>query len=239
LKQSLILTPAFVLHYRPYSDSSLILELFTLDFGRITCIAKGVKKGKLRKAAILQPFIPLMISFSGKGEVKTLRDCESVENGFRFEGQILYSAYYINELLLKFLHKNDVYHQLFAIYANLLKELSNSDNTEIQLRLFEMRLLTEMGLALQLTHESDSLVPVNETKKYVYKVEDGPVEITSSIELQGNEVMVHGESLLALAQETFEKKIHLQEAKKLMRYVIKYHLDGYQFKSREFFISKF
>lgn len=240
MNKTLSLTPAFVLHRKPFSDNSFIIDFFTLHHGRMTCIAKGVKQGKSKKAAILQSFIPLMISFSGRGEVKTLRECESVENPLKLEDVGLYSAYYVNELLLKFLHKNETHETVFASYAQLLKQLDkNISTTEPLLRQFEINLLSELGYGLQLSCTADSISPIEADKNYIYEPEQGAIEISSiSAQVNGKPV-ISGKTLLAMQQAEFTEQHVVAECKKLMRYLIQHLLGGYNFKSREFFTTKF
>ena len=240
MSKTLSLTPAFILHRKPFSDNSLIIDFFTLHHGRMTCIAKGVKQGKSRKTAILQPFIPLMINFSGRGEVKTLRECESVENPLNLRDVSLYSAYYINELLLRFLQKNEPHETVFASYAQLLKQLfERVDSTELLLRQFEISLLAELGYGLQLSCTADHAAPLEPDKSYIYEPERGAIEISSNAAQVNGKPVISGKTLLAMRQSELTEQNHITECKKLMRYLIQHLLGGYTFKSREFFITKF
>jgi DNA repair protein RecO (recombination protein O) len=234
------LTPAFVLHRKPFSDSSLLVDFFTLQQGRVTCIAKGVKQGKNRKAAILQPFIPLMISLSGRGEVKTLRECEAVENALCLQGITLYSAFYTNELLLKFLQKHEAHEMVFAAYAELLQQLVNAhDSVEALLRIFEVKLLAELGYGLQLSHDAEKSLPIDPRKYYVYELERGPIEVFPGSAFHHGKPLVAGKTLLALLQAELNEQQQIRESKELMRYIIQHLLGGYNFKSREFFTARF
>ena len=240
MNSSLTLSPAYILHRKPYSDSSLIVDFFTLQDGRVTCIAKGVKTAKSRKAAIMQPFIPLMMNYSGRGEVKTLRECEAVSNAFKLEGTTLYSAYYVNELLLKILQKHECHADVFASYAHLLQQLEQaSDSPEALLRNFEIQLLSDIGYGLQLTHEALSSLPVDPEKKYIYELEQGPTETTNHASQVSGKPVISGNTLLALNEASINDPQQLQESKNLMRYVIRHLLGGYNFRSREFFTTKF
>lgn len=240
MNKFLSLTPAFILHRKPFSDNSLIIDLFTLHQGRISCIAKGVKNSKNRKAAILQPFIPLMVSYSGRGEVKTLRECEAMENALTLSGSTLYSAYYVNELLLKFMQKNEVHETVFAAYAQLLEQLQGSaDFTESLLRLFEIKLLSELGYGLQLSHDAGNSQPIKPQKNYIYEPETGPLETDVKSAMFNGKPVISGQTLLALHQSELITQQQVKESKQLMRYIIRYLLGGYNFKSREFFTTKF
>jgi len=234
------LTPAFILHRKPYSDSSLLIDLFSLQYGKITCIAKGVKSGKKQKASILQPFIPLMVSIIGKGEVKTLSVSEAAGNTIKLERNALYSAYYINELLLKFLHKNEAHETVFAAYGELLISLEKNDHgAEKLLRYFEINLLAELGYGLQLIHDANSARLIDPEKKYYYEHDSGPRQFQSDSHLSSNIPVVSGSTLLAMNTQSLSSEQGLKESKLLMRHVIKHLLGGYHFKSRDFFNTNF
>jgi len=234
------LTPAWVLHSRPYSNTSLLVDFFTLNLGRITCVARGVRQKGSRLAGIVQPFIPLVISVSGRGSVKTLGKCESVEHYQVLQGERLYSAYYLNELVLKSLQSSEPHETLFAIYADTVRRFSSgSEDTEPLLRKFELHLLSELGYGLQLDYDVQSGEPIEAGRNYRYEHGVGASEITGSDHLQHSVPVVSGECLLALKDCRLSEKQHLAEAKKLMRYLINHLLGGYHFKSREFFTNRY
>jgi len=234
------LTPAWVLHSRPYSNTSLLVDFFTLNFGRITCVARGVRKKGSRLAAIVQPFIPLVISISGRGAVKTLGKCEAVDSYQALQGERLYSAYYVNELIIKALPVSEAHDHLFAVYAEILEELTaGKAETEFLLRKFELHLLSELGYGLQLDYDVKSGEPIQDNKKYRYEHAGGAIEVTGSEHLQYSIPVISGACLLALKDFRLTEKQHLAEAKKLMRYLINHLLGGYHFKSREFFTNRY
>ena len=234
------LTPAWVLHSRPYSNTSLLVDFFTLNLGRVTCVAKGVRQKGSRLAGIVQPFIPLVISVSGRGAVKTLGKCESVDQFQALQAERLYSAYYLNELVLKALQVSEPHEPLFAIYADSIRELaSGTGNTEVVLRKFELHLLSELGYGLQLDYDVISGQPIEASKQYRYEHGMGAMEVTGSDHFQYSLPVVSGECLLAIKDFRLSEKQHLAEAKKLMRYLINHLLGGYHFKSREFFTNRY
>ncbi len=233
------LTPAWVLHRRPYSNTSLLVDFFTLNFGRTTCVARGVRKKGSRLAAIVQPFIPLVITVSGRGAVKTLGTCEPVDSYQALQGERLYSAYYLNELVLKALQATEPHAPLFAIYAEVLGELaSGHEDTEVLLRKFELHLLAELGYGLQLDHDVKNGVPIQGNKRYRYDHAAGATEVTGGVQIQPSVPLISGECLLALKEFRLTEKRHLCEAKILMRYLINNLLGGYHFKSRDFFTNR-
>ena len=242
-QSSKFLSPAYVLHHRSFSDSSLLIDFFTLQSGRVTCVAKGVKGGKSNKSAILQPFIPLMMNFSGRGEVKTLNQCEAADKPFQLMGNRLFTAFYVNELLLKSLPKNEVFETVFSHYSTLIAHISDSgSHFEATLRLFEKHLLEMLGYGLLLQCDADNGSVIEFSKKYRYIFDKGPVE--ASVEAPGLQTnldqlpLISGETLLAIASGSLENQSQLRESKMLMRYLIKELLGGYIFKSRDFFSLK-
>lgn len=226
------LQPAFVLHRRPYRETSLLVELFTADHGRLGVIARGARRGKSSQQALLQPFVPLLVSWSAAGELGTLSGVEPRTGLPPLQGSRLISAFYINELLLRLLHRHEPHEELFAAYEHVLRQLSGpAQQMEWQLRLFEKALLQELGYGLILEHEADSGIPLQPGIRYNYLPQYGPVQADST--RQG--LNVHGATLLALQQEDhFDAQI-LAEAKQLMRHELHNHLGDRPLRSRELF----
>ena len=140
--------PAYVLHSRPWRESSVIADLFTLNQGRVSVIVKGAQKNQGKqpaKRALVQPFTPLMVSFTGRGELRTSVQLEGAGAPLSILGNGLYSGLYVNELLLKLLALDDPYPNLFAYYQSLLNQLANNEGIEACLRPFEVHLMDELG----------------------------------------------------------------------------------------------
>ncbi|MGB1447506.1 MAG: DNA repair protein RecO, partial [Arenicellales bacterium] len=135
--------PGFVLHWRPYSESSLLLELYSRSYGRITAIAKGARGKKSPYRGTLRPFALITLGWSGKGEVKTLTQGEWAGPGAALAGSGLFCGFYLNELLIKFLHRYDPHERLFDRYWQCIHELLNEGDQECALRYFEKVLLEE------------------------------------------------------------------------------------------------
>ncbi|STQ79125.1 Recombination protein O [Hafnia alvei] len=115
---------AFVLHGRPYSETSLLLDLFTEGHGRVRLLAKGARSKRSSLKGALQPFTPLLVRWGGKGEVKTLRNAEPVSLGLPLTGISLYSGLYVNELVSRVLEQETNYSSLFFDYLNCLQNLA-------------------------------------------------------------------------------------------------------------------
>lgn len=218
------LQPAFILHYRNFRETSLIAEVLTRDFGRFAVVAKGVRTPKSKLGPYIRPFVPVLLSFAGKSDLKTLTHIEPWQSAPKLNDLALYSGFYINELVTYFLHSFDPHPEVFLLYQNTLSELSNTLELEPVLRIFELNLLAQIGYGLQF--DVDTLQqPVSPNKKYYFNADLGPVES----ELGD----FSGSTLLALEARSFPNTATLTEAKKIMRSAINFHLNGKPLKSRE------
>ncbi len=220
------LQPAFILQQRKYRETSLIIDALTRDFGRISLLAKGVRKAKSKTAGMLQPFIPLTISYVGKAELKTLVDVEMVQPFNEIKGLALYCGFYINELVACFLHKYDPHTEVFGCYSECLSSLADDSSMEAALRLFELNLLECAGYGLQLEYD-DHEKPIDSLKRYDFNVGQGPVAVVAG--------QFTGKTLQALSSRELADPQVLSEAKILMRMVIDVYLQGRQLKSRAVF----
>lgn len=226
---------AYILHQRPFRDNSLILDLFTKDYGRLTVVSRGGAAPKSKLKSILRPFQLLFLSWSGKGEMPLLTAAEVASlSGPVLAGDALLSAFYVNELLVKLLHKHDVHDDVFLLYQQVLDCLSGSNQIEICLRLFEKKLLQLLGFEINLTEDADSGESISMEKQYIYFLEHGPVELSSNNQ-SGNQMVIDGSSLLAFSQDDLSSAHVRKQIKILTRYVLGYYLGGKPLKSRELF----
>ena len=221
---------AYLLHRRPYSNSSMLVECFTRELGRFPAIAKGVRSGRSSGVAVLQPFRPLVIRVSGKGEVKTLANFEQTSPGPELNGQVLYSGFYLNELLMRLLARNDPHERLFGIYQQTLERLPMVQQLEMTLRRFELGLLDELGYGLILTHDAESGTDIEREGLYFYELERGAVKV-----MHAKSNVVKGNTLLALAGNGTLDRVGRREARSLMRRVLNHYLGDTPLKSRELF----
>ncbi|MDD5410588.1 MAG: DNA repair protein RecO [Methylobacter sp.] len=220
---SVYLQPAFILQQRKYRETSLIIDVLTRDFGRISLLAKGVRKAKSKTVGLLQPFVPLIISYVGKAELKTLTDVEIIQPFSEIKGLALYCGFYINELVSCFLHKYDPHPEVFGHYKDCLTGLADSSKMEAALRLFELDLMDSVGYGLQLEYDANDK-PIDPLKKYAFTAGQGPIE---SVDGQFS-----GKTLQAISLREFTDPQVLCEAKILMRTVIDVYLQGKPLKSR-------
>lgn len=214
--------PAFVLHSYPYRETSLIVEIYTRNHGRVPLIAKGARRPKSALRGVLLAFQPLLVSWSGRGEVQTLLRAEW-QGGYRLlGGRSLICGFYLNELLLKLLPRHDAHEALFDRYAETLRTLGLKTETEATLRAFEKSLLKELGYALTLDREAETGVPVVAERTYQYVVERGPVPTGRDGGSIGVELL--GQTLLDIQSDNYGSALTQQQSKALMRHIINHHL---------------
>jgi DNA repair protein RecO (recombination protein O) len=239
------LQAAYVLHQRAYRDTSAIIELFTPEQGRVGVVAKGVRGSKPRWRGLLQNFQPLLVSFSQRGELGLLTDAEAQGAALTIPPRLIASGFYLNELLLRLLHRNDAHIELFGWYDTALRELAalgvaenEQAELEITLRRFEIRLLSALGYALVLDHDVQTSVPVQAENEYIYFLEQGPVLRTTDSTLTENNdaqagIKISGQTLLALAANEFPSATVRREAKQLLRAMLGHYLGDKPLQSRQ------
>lgn len=223
------LEPAFVLHTRPYRETSLLVETFSRSHGRLGLIARGARRPKSRMRGLLQLFAPLLLSWRGRGELPTLIGAEATGGALPLTGSAAIVGLYLNELLHRFVHRHDPEPKLFDHYHATLDRIARANDPEPALRIFEKRLLESIGYALELEREADTRMAIEPGVRYRYTADSGPKRWTSDA---SPGVWVSGSTLLALAREQLEDPGTLQEARNLMRSVIDRHCGGRGLASR-------
>ncbi|HEY8244177.1 MAG TPA: DNA repair protein RecO [Casimicrobiaceae bacterium] len=222
---------AFVLHTWPYKETSLIVEAFAEHEGRVAMVARGAKRPRSELHGLLQAFQPVALSWSGAGELKTLIRAEWRGGMPLPSGSALLCGFYLNELVLKLLPREDPHPKLYAIYHDALAELAGGAEQAPVLRRFELALLGELGYALQLATETDTGAPVDPDARYHYAFDRGAQRGAPPPGVRWP--MVRGATLVALAQGRFDDAPTAAEAKRLMREVIDHHLDTRTIQSRK------
>ena len=137
--------PAFILHARPYQETSQIIEVLAREHGRVGIVARGARRPSSRWRSVLQPFQAVRLSWGGRGSLQTLRAAEAASQDAPLQGLALMAAFYLNELILNFTRRGDPHPGLFMAYAEALAELRQGPDPEPALRRFELRLLAEAG----------------------------------------------------------------------------------------------
>lgn len=225
----IVLQPAFILHTRAYRDSSLLVSLLTLQHGHITVLAKGCKS-RPQMRALLSPFISLLVSWSGKGELPVLGKVEPNDISYNLAGTALLSGIYINELLIKLLPQHDPHANVYALYQQTLQKLQH-DSQHLALRIFEKRLLIALGYGLQFDKEANG-DKIDAASWYYFKSGVGFLKSVAHI---GEFELFSGKTLLALHHEQFDSE-SIKDAKKLLQSVLQHVLGNKIINSKSFFI---
>ncbi|WP_279717032.1 DNA repair protein RecO [Chelonobacter oris] len=236
----------FVLHRRPYNETSLLVDLFTEESGRLTVLAKGARAKRSPLKSLLQPFTPLLLRWSGRGDVKILTKTEAAALALPLQHTALYSAFYINELISRVIEIETPYPQLFQDYLTCLTALAVTQGSptanldgqsavkqsaiEPCLRKFEFQLLQTLGYGVDFLHCAGSGLPVDPAMSYQYRAEQGFIA-----SLINNNHTFYGNELLAFATLEFEQKSVLSAAKRFTRMALKPYLGSRPLKSRELF----
>ena len=225
--------PSFVLHSYPYKETSLIVEAFSREHGRVGLVAKGAKRPRSELRGMLQAFMPLALSWGGSTELKTLVKAEWRGGVALPSGRALLSAFYLNELLLKLLAREDPHPLLWDAYEAALMALGDESSPLSQamvLRRFEIRLLAELGYGLPLTHEAGSATPIDPAARYHYAFDQGARRYAAEPGVRWP--IVRGATLLALAEQRYPDSETAAEAKRLMRDVLDHYLESRRIESR-------
>jgi DNA repair protein RecO (recombination protein O) len=224
--------PGFVLHTRPYRETSLLLEVLSREHGRVGLVARGAKSARSRWKNRLQPVRPLLLAWNQRGELGTLTGAEEVATIPPLRGQALMCGLYANELLIRFLHRSDPHPEVFQHYRELISTLASEVPAQALLRVFERDLLRAVGLGLQLELEHGSRRPVDTDAWYEYIPESGPVRRDRNAFPDLH--LVSGAALIALRTGQIAEE-QLRELKLLMRGLIRYHLGDKPLASHELF----
>jgi DNA repair protein RecO (recombination protein O) len=225
--------PGFVLHSYPYKETSLIIDLFSRDHGRVALVAKGAKRPHSKLRGVLQTFQPLQLAWVGKSEVRTLVSAEWVGGLLPLEGAALLCGFYLNELLVKLLARDDPHAPLFDHYMSALNQLAHDEPPAIVLRKFELSLLKETGVAGNLAVCAQTGQPVDVEKTYVIDPERGARASLAS----DTSPSVTGKTLLDMEAGDYSDSTTQLQSKFLMRHLLSHHLGGMPLNTRQILID--
>ncbi|WP_019529958.1 DNA repair protein RecO [Dasania marina] len=229
------LQPAYVLHTRHYRDTSMLVDFFTPQYGRVSAVAKGVRavsKTAKQKRSLLQSFKPLLISWGGKSDLKSLFHIEAQAASYALQGERLFSAMYVNELLTRLLQAEEENDDIFYLYQQVLIQLNLHEPVDIILRRFELTLLNYLGYGLQLENVADTGEAIAPDGRYQYFPERGFSAYHGDQPLRNS---FNGADLLAIAAADFQPTARAA-AKRLCRQALGFYLGAKPLKSRELFL---
>jgi len=227
------LQSGFVLHSRPWRESSLLVDIFTENYGKIGLCARGVRGKKSLQRSLLQPLSPLLLSWTGRGELQTLTSLEAAAPAIALSGYALYCALYVNELMVRLLHKHDPHPELFCHYQWTLQQLSVADNLEQTLREFELHLLAVIGYGLTLSNDINGAAI---TESDVYQLNsDGLFQVHEEQSNQDSARQFSGNHLLLIGNKNWQDPATLKAAKRLLRLALQPLLGEKPLQSRKLF----
>jgi DNA repair protein RecO (recombination protein O) len=224
--------PVFVLHTYPFKETSLVVELFSRDFGRVAAIAKGARRPRSAMRGMLQAFQPLLATWSGKSELRNLHSLDWGEGLLLLNGEALMCGFYLNELLLRLLPREDPHTALFDYYSQTLRYLAAAEPMAPTLRRLELKMLQELGYAVPLTHQVEG-TPIEPEREYLYLPERGAVSPGDN----ETGVQLSGKTLLDMARDDYSDPATLLQSKQLMRMLLAHYLGDKPLHTRQLLID--
>lgn len=221
--------PGFLLHSRPFRDSSQLIEIFSRDHGRIGLVARGVRSARSRYRGVLRPFAPLELSWTIAGDLGTLTGVEAAGRLPDLCGDALMAGFYVNELVLKLTHRHDAQPDVYAAYEAAVTGLAGRPDVEFTLRCFELRLLRAIGYGLDLEHDMVTGLPVEEDAWYRVKATEGVARATAD----GPDASLYsGAELRDIAAERLQDPALLKRARRILQSALEHCLEGRELNSR-------
>ena len=226
----------YVLHTYPFKETSLVVELFSREFGRVATTAKGARRPRSAMRGMLQAFQPMLATWSGKLELKTLHGLEWNGCLLLLQGEALMCGFYLNELLLRLLPREDPHEALFTYYAETLKALASERHLATTLRRFELKFLQELGYAIPLQLDANN-APIVMRQAYRYEAEHGAYPIRGTMSRYENGVQLSGKTLIDMLNDDYSDEQTQQQSKQLMRYLLAHYLGDKPLHTRQLLIE--
>jgi DNA repair protein RecO (recombination protein O) len=231
-REQVLLESGFVLHQRPYRNSSQLLECVTARHGRVGLVARGSRRATRATSglrALLQPFVPVQLSWVRRGELGRLTHAEADGAGHELGGQRLLAGYYANELLLRLMARGDPNAEVFSCYSRCLAQLADGTSMSRALRLFEIGLLGALGYGLELDVDAESGEPLRADSSYVFEPELGPRAVERA---EPNADVFSGGELISLRERDLGDDATLRAAQRLLGRVLRLYLGDRPLRSR-------
>jgi DNA repair protein RecO (recombination protein O) len=230
-REQVLLEPGFVLHQRPYRNTSQLLECMTANHGRVGLVARGSRRPGSGQRALLQPFVPLRLSWLRRGELGRLTQVEAAGASYALASQHLLGGYYANELLLRLTARSDPNAEIFSCYSRCLAELAYTKVVARPLRVFELGLLHALGYGVELDSDAASGEPLKPETRYVFEIEQG-LRCAADADGRGDADIYIGRDLIALRECRLDDDGSLRTAQRLLGRVLRAHLGERPLQSR-------
>jgi DNA repair protein RecO (recombination protein O) len=227
-RQTVDLEHGFVLHQRPYGNTSQLIEYLSAGYGRVGLVARGSRRRPRGQRALLQPFIPLRVSWIRRGELGRLIDVDAVSAALPLSGNALLSAFYANELILRLTARDDPNAEAFAAYGACLQSLASDAGVSRALRIFELGLLRALGFGPELEVEEATHEPIVAERSYAFEAHTGPHRLEAH-----RPDAFRGSELIALREQNLDDAGHLRAARRILSVALEPHLEGRPLKTRQ------
>ena len=226
----------YVLHTYPFKETSLVVELFSKDFGRIAAVAKGARRPRSAMRGMLQSFQTLSGAWSGKNELRILHSLDWSAGLLLLQGEALMCGFYLNELLLRLLPREDAHEKLFDYYTQTLQTLVTAKDLANTLRKFELTMLQELGYAVPLTHDENEM-EIDPELTYRYEADYGANPSNATFNATQNGISLLGKTMLDMAHGDYSNTQTKIQSKQLMRYLLGHYLGDKPLHTRKLLID--
>lgn len=227
-REEVLLERGFVLHHRPFKNSSQIIDCLTSRHGRVSLVANGSRRAKTGQRALLQPFAPLRLSWLRRSELGRLTGVEMDGAAFGLCGDALLGGFYVNELLMRLVERGDHSDEIFSCYSNCLSELHAGRRIARSIRLFELSFLRALGYGLGLERDALTGEPLRTESRYTFVFERGLTRIDSPSSAD----VFEGGHLISLREQLLDDPGSLRSAKRLLALVLNAYLGERPLRSR-------
>lgn len=242
MPRNIEMQPAYLLHSRPFRDTSLILDFLTPEYGRLSAISRGGRGAGSKSKSLLQPFTPVHISLAGKSELKTLKSIDLRDAPIALSGEKLFSGLYMNEIIVRLFQSHEADPDFFIQYELALLRLVSEESPEPVLRHFELFLLDALGYGIDFSAEAHSHDPITTEHWYYFQEESGFVRVQDLNLLKGDMhsrgSIFHGRELLNIHERDFKEAETRKTAKAVIRGILNSHLGSTPLRSRSLFAKQ-
>ena len=228
-REEVLLEPGYVLHQRPYRNTSLIIDCLTARYGRQSLVAQGARRSGSRQAAVLQPFHRVRLSWVRRGELGRLTHVEADAGILKITGDTLLAAFYLNELLLRLVPRGDQNDQILSCYSSCLDRLAETQSAARALRLFELELLEALGYRVDLEQDFRTGEPIEPDGNYSFEHECGLTACTAHPTME----TFSGNHLVSLREHRLDDSGSLGAAKRLLGGILRFHLGERPLRTRQ------
>lgn len=228
-REEVLLEPGFVLHHRPFRNTSLIVDCLTAQYGRQSLVAQGARRPGSRQSALLQPFCRLRFSWIRRGEMGRLTNVEADAKAFDIRGDALLAGFYLNELLLRLVPKGDQNDQIVSCYSSCLSQLAETQDAAPALRFFELELLEALGYRVDLEQDFRTGEPIAPDCDYIFEHEGGLTACESHPTME----TFNGRHLISLRERRLDELECLRSARRLLGGILRLHLGERPLRTRQ------